>query len=450
MSIAALRRNAPFVVSAVLAVAVVVSLLTISPSLALAGAAAVVVVALTLTEPATLPIVAFPAIIVIERVGGGGPDGQGGLNLSVSDLVLFAAFWVALLLRESPLSPTLRKLLLFSAFYQATTLFTVVANPYTANVVEWFHAWLLVAGALVVGWSIGRSGRSRLAFSLFLAACAVIAVSALLQAAQDHAATGMLNAVYLNWPMAMHKNLLGAVMAMAALIVYQRPAWLGWSMSWTLPAFGLFSSALIASQSRQAILGLAVGVFVVVLRREPGRRRSKVVLVVITAAIVTVWSSTSDQLAQDNDFNSANQRLTWYADSFRLWQEHQLFGAGLRWWTTGRTAYGFQPPNAELEVLTSAGAVGLVGFLVMFGGMLWVLWRMSPAFGTLAFAAVLMRFVQGQLDLFWVAAQVPMPFLVAGLCVGAMERAAATGPAPPPLSDALTLERTTPPGQVVV
>lgn len=446
-----LRRHAPFVASAVLAVAVVVSLLMISPSLALAGAAAVVVVALTLTEPATLPILAFPAIVVIERVGGGGADGQSGLDLSISDLVLFAAFWVALLLREAPLSPTLRKLLMFSAFYQATTLFTLIVNPYTANFVEWFHAWMLVAGALVVGWSIGRSGRSRVAFVLFLAVCAVLAVSALVQAAHDYATTGMLNAVYLDWPMAMHKNLLGAVMAMAALIVYQRPVWLGWSRAWTLPACGLFLVALIASQSRQAILSLAVGLIVVVVRREPGRKRSKAVLVVIAAAIVTVWSSASDQLAQDNDFNSANQRLTWYADSIRLWQEHQFFGAGLRWWTTGRTAYGFQPPNAELEVLTSAGAVGLVGFLVMFAGMLWVLWHMPPAFGTLAFAAVLMRFVQGQLDLFWVAAQVPMPFVVAGICVGAMARAAAPRAAPPPLPAALTLERTSAhPGQVVL
>ncbi len=41
------------------------------------------------------------------------------------------------------------------------TLFTVVANPYLLNAVEWFHAWLLVAGALVVGWAVGRAGYAR-------------------------------------------------------------------------------------------------------------------------------------------------------------------------------------------------------------------------------------------------------------------------------------------------
>lgn len=147
-----------------------------------------------------------------------------------------------------------------------------------------------------------------------------------------------------------------------------------------------------------------------------------------------MWSTTSAQLTDGNEFNSANQRLAWYADSLRLWQDQPFFGAGLRWWTTGRTSYGFQPPNAELEVLTSAGAVGLVGFLVLFVGVLVVLWRANPAYGTLAFCVVLGRFVQGQLDFFWVAAQVPMPFVVAGICVGALARAEEHGD---PLADAL-------------
>lgn len=417
------HRLVPFVVCAVLAATLVAVVVATSPPLGIAAAGLVVILALTLTEPATLPVLALPAVIVVERVGGGGPDG-GGVNLSVSDLVLFAAFWAALLLRTHPPSRELRGLLWCSAFYQASTFFTVLVNPYTANVVEWFHAWLLVSGALLVGWSIGRAGRGQVALGLFLWAAAVCAVAAIVQALGDLAASGTWSPVYLERPLDMHKNLLGAVLATAALVVYQRPAWLGWSTLWTVPAFGLFAAGLLVSQSRQAILGLAVVMVVVVLRREPGRpRRSPVVLVVIAAAVALVWSTTSEQLTDGNEFNSANQRLAWYADSVRLWQDQPFFGAGLRWWTTGRTSYGFQPPNAELEVLTSAGIVGLVGFLVMFTGILVVLWRMHPAYGTLAFCAVLGRFVQGQLDLFWVAAQVPMPFLVAGICVGALARA---------------------------
>lgn len=428
----------PFVVCAVLAAVTVSLVVVVDPLLGVAAAALVVVLALTVTEPATLPVLALPAIIVVERVGG---EGEGGVNLSVSDLVLFVAFWAALLLRTHPLSREMRSLLWFSAFYQATTLFTVLVNPYTANIVEWFHAWLLVGGALLVGWTIGRAGRGNVALGLFLWAAAVCAGAAIVQAISGLAATGTWTPVYLEWPFAMHKNLLGGVLATAALIVYQRPTWLGWSTAWTVPAFCFFSAGLLVSQSRQAILGLAVVMFVVVLRKEPGRRhRSPVILVVIVAALALVWSTTSAQLNDGNEFNSANQRLAWYADSVRLWQDQPFFGAGLRWWTTGRTSYGFQPPNAELEVLTSAGVVGLFGFLVMFAGILVVLWRMNPAYGTLAFCAVLGRLVQGQLDLFWVAAQVPMPFVVAGICVGALARAEHRGD---PFADALATARAT-------
>lgn len=433
----------PFTVCAVLAAAAVGGVVVlVDPLLGVAVAGLVVILALTVTEPATLPVLALPAIIVVERVGGGGADGEGGTNLSISDLVLATAFWAALLLRTHPVSRELRALLWCSAFYQASTLFTVLVNPYTANLVEWFHAWLLVSGALLVGWTIGRAGRGGIALGLFLWAAAVCAGAAIAQALRDLAASGAWSPVYLEWPLEMHKNLLGGVLATAALVVYQRPTWLGWSTVWTVPAFCLFSIGLLASQSRQAILGLAVVMFVVVLRREPGRRRrSPVVLVVIVAALALVWSTTSAQLNDGNAFNSANQRLSWYADSLRLWQDQPLFGAGLRWWTTGRTSYGFQPPNAELEVLTSAGVVGLLGFLVMFVGILVVLWRMNPAYGTLAFCAVLGRFVQGQLDLFWVAAQVPMPFLVAGICVGAAARAERDGD---PLAEALRTADTLP------
>jgi hypothetical protein len=78
----------------------------------------------------------------------------------------------------------------------------------------------------------------------------------------------------------------------------------------------------------------------------------------------------------------------------------------------------FQPPNAEMEVLTTAGLLGLLAFFALMVGSLVVLWRIPPLYGTLAFTVVLARFVQSQFDLFWVTAQVSIPFLVAGLCLG--------------------------------
>jgi hypothetical protein len=56
----------------------------------------------------------------------------------------------------------------------------------------------------------------------------------------------------------------------------------------------------------------------------------------------------------------------------------------------------------------------------MWIGVLVVLWRMDPAYGTLALVAVLSRIVQSQFDLFWIAVSVSVPFVIAGICVGAM------------------------------
>jgi hypothetical protein len=73
-------------------------------------------------------------------------------------------------------------------------------------------------------------------------------------------------------------------------------------------------------------------------------------------------------------------------------------------------------------VLASTGVLGLIAFVVMWLGILLVLWHIDPRFGTLAVAVLLSRLVQAQFDLFWVAAQVSIPFVIAGICLGAMAR----------------------------
>ncbi|WP_407316546.1 O-antigen ligase family protein [Isoptericola halotolerans] len=385
---------------------------------AVAGAALVLVVGLTVYEPVALPVLAMPALVVVERVGGG------GLDLSMSDFALFGAFWLALVLAPRPYSRPMRSMLWLAAAYQVATLFTVLVNPYLANTVEWFHAWLSVGGALVVGWAVGRAGRARIGLTLFLAVCLAISVLTCLTALQQLAA-GQTGPVYLEWPYAMHKNLIGSVVAFAALVAYARPWWVGWPPWFAQASFWICALAVLASQARQALVGLAVGVILITLRADPDRRRSKIILLAAIPAIYFVWGAVQEQLSEDNEFNSANQRLTWYEDAIDVWQRSPWFGMGLRWWTTDRTEFVFQPPNAELEMLSSAGVVGLAGFLVLFLGGLVVLWRIDPRFGTLAFSILLMRLIQGQFDLFWAAVVVSVPFAVIGVCLGAEDYARA-------------------------
>ena len=49
-------------------------------------------------------------------------------------------------------------------------------QPVHANTVEWFHAWLLISGALIVGWALGAAGYARLALTLIVFTACVIAV----------------------------------------------------------------------------------------------------------------------------------------------------------------------------------------------------------------------------------------------------------------------------------
>jgi hypothetical protein len=48
-----------------------------------------------------------------------------------------------------------------------------------------------------------------------------------------------------------------------------------------------------------------------------------------------------------------------------------------------------------------------------------VLWRIDRGYGTVALAVLLSRLAQSQLDLFWIAVQTSLPFVVAGISLGA-------------------------------
>jgi hypothetical protein len=312
----------------------------------------------------------------------------------------------------------MRHLLWLAAIYQASTLFTVIANPYTANTLDWFHTGLLVAGALVVGWAVGFQGYARPAFTMLLLAAGTLAASTVVQGLVQYA-SGSLDPVYTAWPFPMHKNFVGTVLGTVAVIAYTRPVWMGWNKKWALGMFWLCTSAVVMTQSRQALVALALTLLLVVLRTDPDRRRSKIIILAVAPAAAVVAITVKTQVQSDNAFNSTLQRVTWFRDSYDIWVQNPLFGAGLRWWYTDRYPVSFQPPNAEMEMLTTAGIVGLAGFLVLMIGALRVLSRLDPRYGTVALAVLVNRLVQGQLDLFWSSVGASLPFVVIGICLGA-------------------------------
>lgn len=386
-----------------------------APMLAFAIAALMVGVVLTASIPLAIALMAMPILFIAERVALGGGD------LSMSDAALAAAFGTAVLLGERPFSRPLRALLWLNLVYQFTTLFTVIVNPYLANTLEWLHAWLLVSGALIVGWALGAAGFARRALSLIVLAACALAVLTIVAGVLQYAARDF-GPVYPTWPFAMHKNFVGTVLAFAALVVFLNPDWLGWTRGWARVAFWVLVVAIVLSQSRQAMIGLIAGVLIAVIR--PGAtRRSRLLLLLAVPAIWLIANMVIEQVESQNQHNSVFQRLNWFREVYHYWREAPIFGHGLRYWYND-PALPFQPPQAEMEMLASAGLVGLIGFLVMWIGILLVLWNIDPRFGTLAVAVVFCRIAQAQFDLFWVAVQVSIPFVIAGICLGAMAREA--------------------------
>jgi hypothetical protein len=380
--------------------------------LAIVIGAFVIAAALTTSIPLAIVLFATPGLLVSQRIGIGGGD------LSVSDAALAAAFGTAVLIGHRPFSAPLRKLLVINLVYQFATLFTVIINPYLLNTIEWFHAWLLVSGALIVGWALGAAGYARVALSLIVFTASVFAVATLLAAVFQYVG-GDFGPVTPTWPFTMHKNFIGTVLAFGAIIVYLNPDWVGWTKGWSRLAFFVMAAGIVVAQSRQALIGLLAAIIVAVMRRST-TGRSRWVLVLLIPAAWLVISMVVEQVESQNRHNSVFQRVEWFREVYHFWRESPIVGHGLRYWyNPGELRY--QPPQAELEVLASAGVVGVIAFIVMWIGVLVVLWHVDPRFGTLAVAIVLCRIVQSQFDVFWTAVQVSVPFVVAGICLGAMD-----------------------------
>jgi hypothetical protein len=374
---------------------------------ALAGAAVVLLLGVLLIDIRFVPVLTIPFTLVVLRAGGAS-------GLSASDLLLFLATPCALVVFRLRESPEIRRMFWIMAFYSSCTLMTVLYNFYRANLVEWIHEWFLVCGSLIVGFVVGRSGRTKVAVTLYMFGACFIALWACFWSASHG-----LKPAYL--PGGMQKNYIGDMLSFAVLLAYARPAWFGWKTAkWPRVAIGICLLGILSSQSKQAMISLAVAIVFMIVRDRGVGRRGKAILILILPIVIVAYETVSHEFASKNRFNSVHQRESWFKLSVDIWHLYPVVGVGLRWWYTNRFQNAFQPPNGVFEMLTSAGTVGLVGFLVLTFGALIVFWKVPRPAGTLAIAILLARFIQGELDIFWVGAQGSFPWMAAGLVLGAV------------------------------
>ncbi len=393
-------------------------------------ATAILVFGLTLVDALLLPLLAMPFMVIIVRMG------MGSLSLALSDLVLGLVLVPAVLFGRRPYSRPMSWMLILTACYQFATLFAVAAHPFSASIVEWLHAGVLVGGSLLVGWALGRDGRGPLAVRLFVLGVLVILAGTFYTAAV-HFARRDFGPVFTEWPFLMHKNLVGPVLVLAATVAYVRPAWLGWGVRSSRVLFTLCVVGALLTQSRQAFIGMSVVLVLFVIRSPARQRRNRGILVVVVGLVGVSLTMLQDQLESGNRFNSAQTRLSWFSDGVDAWLRDPWVGLGLRWWYAPENAGAIQPPNAEFEQLTSTGVIGLVGFVVLFVGALMVLARTDPAYALMPMMVLICRLVQSQFDLFWVAVMGSVPWLLVGLALGAQAHAeAAARPGPLQLATA--------------
>lgn len=422
------RSRAVVLIALVLAVTVLIGCLVPNhPRMALVVAGVAALTGVSAVEPALVPIALLPVMLVAYRASGIGSNG-----VTFADLALALSFVPGLLLVPRPFNRTLRSLLWLATAYLAAYAVAVVAHPYRANVIEWPHQALLVLGALIVGWTIGRRGFARAALVILLAAAAVMGLIVVVSGLLRYA-SGDFSPVEPDVFFSGGKNYLGTTISFIAVVCAVHPPWMRLGRLAT-PLLIFLGVAIAMTQSRQAIVGLAAAILVAVVRRGERRRAALLSLVAAPAVIVSALTL-REQLLSDNRFNSAHQRVQWFTDSLAVWRHDPLFGAGQRWWYTDRFPVRFQPPNAELEVLSTTGVLGLAAFLLFLVGSLLVTARLRSTYGTLALAVLVDRAVQGQLDIFWLSVTASLPLLIAGLAIGGHEKALddsrrhATGPA---------------------
>jgi hypothetical protein len=383
-----------------------------SSALALVVGITVLVAGVAARDLTVVPVLAVPATLVLTRVGGG--------VLSISDVVLAVASVVSLFALHGRGATVLRPLIWAGVFYLATSIPTQILNQYSANSIEWVHEVFLVIGSLIVGFVVGRENRARLALTLYALGCVGIGVVTITVSLATFAQIREFVPVYLT---DLNKNTIGGMLGAAAVIAFARPVWLRWSRGWSWLVVVICLIAVVAAQSRQGLVGAIVGILIVSIRARPQTgRRVRIVWLAAIPGIAWVISELTKQLDSSNQFNSAHQRIEWYLQAIQIWEKSPIFGVGMRWWYTDRFAgefQSFQPPNAEMEVLTTVGIFGLIGFLTMFAVAGWYLWKMDPIYGTVGFAVVAMRFTQAQFDLYWVAGQASLLWIVVGICYGA-------------------------------
>lgn len=378
-----------------------------------------VIAVLMFVRPASVGVVALIAIFNIYRVGATVNPGASA-GVSYSDVALAGATIVALpaMLKTTELK-RLTLPLVGLALYFAALLPTLFLNPSHRSLLEAGHRFVLVGGALVVGAWLARDGLVRPALRLLIVVALVVGVATIINGAEHGFSLPAA-------PFGLNKNYGGALQGDLAVIVLVLGNRLGLHPVIRFLATAVFVGATLAAHSRGSVLGICAALLLVLLAGGFAHSRGTRAFVVALALALGVFMYNSIQAQMDVPnaefkLNSLGVRQAVEREVQHIWRTSPWDGVGLKYFNSGQYgSLGNQPANNVVDnELAESGLIGMGGFVLLIGCVGAAGWvRRKDQFVVAGLALVVGHIAHGQVDIYWQAGLVPLPYLVLGMGLG--------------------------------
>jgi hypothetical protein len=404
------------VLAAVAAAGIAGAVSETSVRLAAAVAAGVVLTGLTVRRPVVCAVIALLAVFASWRLSGAALVSGSEPGVSYSDAFLAAA--TVLSVPALLGTKELRRLRLAGwgiAIYLACLLPTVFLNSSERGYLEWLHRLDLLGGSLLVGAWIVREGKIRLALRC-LAFIACIVAAATVFSAVRH---GWSNSA----PFGLNKNFVGSQLAAVLIVVLIAREHLALPAAWWAAVVCITGAGLIASHSRGGALAASVGLFLAfVLVGRLHKRAVKALAILVAAGLALfVYTSVRAQLdgsAAEVSTSSIGIRFNVERATRNVWHTSPIYGVGLKYYNTGK--YGplaVAANNVVDNELAESGVIGLAGFIVLQGAVLGASLRRGrrDQLAAAGFGVVAGLLAHGQVDIYWTAGSVTLPFILMGM-----------------------------------
>ena len=379
-----------------------------SPGVALGLALAPVFIAVNLAAGGLVSAATVPAVFFTYRVG------PTSANVSLSDLTLLCAIPLALLTLDSAKRPLAAMLRLIGT-YELVLLVVVAAHPSSQAITEWVHRLGLLGGGVLVGAAIVRLDAMRIALRLFLATASVYAVAAVIFTVRHGFAVA--------YPLGIHKNAAGGLLAMAIGMVATMPVHDVIPARYYRPLYVLFGAGLAATRSRGAMLGVAVALGVYIFTRREAHRFRVIVALSAVAGLVFVWTSVRDEQRTDiYKTGSLSVRSRQQAEASAVFRAHRLLGAGIRYYDENPAlALDGRPSSTAHEVTAESGVVGAADLILLVSGVFVIFRRERSPYATTALTVFGVKAIHAVFDNFWVAGPFTLPWLIMGMAAALHE-----------------------------